>query len=214
MSPHFDIHKSTHEYSQYSLEMDTSNNNRSNIHDLPNEILFIIANELNVTEVYSLIDTDERFAQILLDPLYIRNLRNLNMTAKTMKSYFDYTFSIDDQLLSRIHEKILLQTRDYINQLTIEQNSIERTFTVSYPQLSSLSLINVQEQTFFQYLTGILLKQIQFYLWFFFYIKDHSILRDLLTHQITHLNIDIQDETTLESFKVASDIFCIDFIFS
>jgi len=143
--------------------MNSSNNNRLNIHDLPNEILFIIANELNIADVYSLIDIDERFAQILLDPLYIRNLRNLDMTTKTMKSYFDYTFSIDDQVLSRICEKILPQTHDHVNKLTIEQNSMERILTVSYPQLYSLSLIDVQEKILFQYLTGILLKELIFF---------------------------------------------------
>ncbi|CAF5116878.1 unnamed protein product, partial [Rotaria sp. Silwood1] len=83
-----------------------SNNNRLNTHDLPNEILFIIANELNIGDVYSLIDIDERFAQIVLDPLYIRNIHNLDMTTVTMKSFFDYTFSMDDQVLSEICEKI------------------------------------------------------------------------------------------------------------
>jgi hypothetical protein len=140
--------------------MNTSNNNRLNIHDLPNEILFIIANELNIADVYSLIDIDERFTQIVLDPLYIRNL---DMTTKTMKSYFDYTFSIDDQVLSRICEKILPQIHSHVTKLTIEQNSMERILTVSYPQLYSLSLINFQEKILFQYLTGILLKELIFF---------------------------------------------------
>ena len=52
------------------------------------------------------------------------------------------------------------------------------------------------------------MKQIKFQL-YFFYIKDHSILRDLLSHQITHLNIDIQNETTSELSKIASNILAL-----
>ena len=141
--------------------MSTSNNNRLKIHDLPNEILLIIANELNIADVYSLIDIDERFAQIVLDPLCIHN--SLDMTTKTMKSYFDYTFSIDDQVLSGICEKILPQIHDYVNKLIIEQNSMERILTVSYPQVYSLSLINFEEKILLQYLTGILLKELIFF---------------------------------------------------
>ena len=40
----------------------------------------------------------------------------------------------------------------------------------------------------------------------FFIIKDDLILRDLLTNQITHLNIDIK-KTTENRFKIASKIF-------
>jgi hypothetical protein len=142
---------------QRELEMNTSNNNHLNIHDLPNEILFIIANELNIGDVYSLIDIDERFAQIVLDPLYIHTL---DMTTITMKSYFDYTFSIDSQILSRICSKILPQIHSHVKKLTIEQNSMERILTLGYSQLNSLSLVNFEEKILFQYLTGILLNEL------------------------------------------------------
>jgi hypothetical protein len=137
--------------------MNISNNNHLNIHDLPYEILLIIANELNIGDVYLLIDIDERFSQIVLDPLYINNL---DMTTITMKSFFNYTFSIDSQVLSRICSKILPQIHVHVNKLAIEENSMERILTVSYPQLHSLSLINFQEKILFQYLTGILLKEL------------------------------------------------------
>jgi hypothetical protein len=142
--------------------MNISNKNHLNILDLPDEILFIIVKNLNIGHVvYSLIDIDERFAQMVFDPLYIRNL---DMTVVTMKSYFDYSFSIDDQVLSRICEKILPQIHDHINKLTIEQYSMERIlFTFNYPQLYSLSLVNFQEKILFQYLTGILLKEFIFF---------------------------------------------------
>src|ERR1700733_11695133 len=52
------------------------------------------------------------------------------------------------------------------------------------------------------------MKQIKFHICFF-YIKDHSILRDLLTHQITHLNIDIQNETTSQLSEISSNILAL-----
>ncbi|CAF0740500.1 unnamed protein product [Rotaria sordida] len=68
---------------------------------------------------------------------------------------------------------------------------MERILTVSYPQLYSLSLVNFEEKLLFQYLT------------------DHSILRDLLPNQITHLNIDIQNETISQLSEIASNIFAL-----
>ncbi len=134
--------------------MNISNNNHLNIVDLPNEILLIIISKLNIGEVfYSLVDINERFVQLVLDPLYIRNL---DMTIMTMQSFYNRTFSIDDQVLSRICENILPQIFDQVNKLTVEQNSIERILTVNYPQLYSLSFVNFKEERLFQYLTGIL----------------------------------------------------------
>ncbi|CAF1440389.1 unnamed protein product [Rotaria sordida] len=68
---------------------------------------------------------------------------------------------------------------------------MERILTVSYRQLYSLSLVNFEEKLLFQYLT------------------DHSILRDLLPNQITHLNIDIQNETISQLSEIASNIFAL-----
>jgi hypothetical protein len=135
--------------------MNISNNNRLNIVDLPNEILLIIINKLNIGDVfYSFVDINKRFAELILDRLYIRNL---NMTNMTMKSFYDRTFSIDDQVLSRLCKNILPQIHDQVNHLTVEQDSIERIFLTSdYPQLYSLSLVNLKEETFLQYLTGTL----------------------------------------------------------
>ena len=69
----------------------------SNIENLPAEILFIIISTLDTGEVYySFVDINNRFNQLILDPIYICNL---NMT---MKSFYDRTFSIDDPVLSKI----------------------------------------------------------------------------------------------------------------
>ncbi|CAF3914460.1 unnamed protein product, partial [Rotaria sordida] len=171
--------------------MNILNNKCLNIHDLPNEILFIIAKELNIGDVYTLTDIDERFVQIVHDPHYIRNIHNLDMTTITMKSFFDYNFSMDDRVLSDICGNILPQIHLYITKLIIEQNSIERILTINYPQLYSLSLINFEEKILFQYL------------------KDHSILRDLLINQITYLNIDIQNGIIPQLSEITSNIFAL-----
>ncbi|CAF1321852.1 unnamed protein product [Adineta steineri] len=170
--------------------MNISKNNYSNIFDLPNEILFIIINKLNTADViYSLFDVNERFVHLLFDPLYIQNL---DITLMTMKSFYQRTFSVHEQVLSNICENILPKIYDQVRKLAVEQNSIERILTYNYSQLYSLSLVNFKEEILYQYLI------------------DYSILRDLLTHQITHLNIDIQsDEIPKLLSKISLNIFTL-----
>jgi hypothetical protein len=133
--------------------MIVSNSNRTNIEDLPDEILLIIINALNIGEVFhSFVDINKRFNQLILDPLYVRNL---NMTMMTMKSFYDRTFSIDVRIFSRICENILLQAHDRVHRLTVEQDSIHRIPIRNYPQLYSLSLVNMKEGKLCQYLKGL-----------------------------------------------------------
>jgi hypothetical protein len=134
--------------------MDISNNNNLNILDLPDEILLIIFNKLNsIDALYSLVDVNERFDRLVLNSLHIRNLDTTNMV---IKSYYDRTFSIENNVLSRICEKILPRINHQLNALTTEQNSVKHMLTVNYPQLNSLSLVNFQKEILFQYLTGAL----------------------------------------------------------
>ncbi|CAF2022172.1 unnamed protein product [Rotaria magnacalcarata] len=87
------------------LDMNISNNEHLNILDLPNEILLIIFNKLNMVDVlYSLVNVTQRFDQLIIDPLYICCL---DMTSMTMKSYYDRIYSIDNQFLDRICKNIL-----------------------------------------------------------------------------------------------------------
>ncbi|CAF4561968.1 unnamed protein product [Rotaria sp. Silwood2] len=128
-----------------------------------------------VNVLYSLIDVNQRFDQLLLDPLYIRNL---DMTSMTMKSYHDRIYSIDNQVLSRICKNILPRIHHQINELIVEQHSMELVLhTIHYPQLYSLSLIDFQEEVLLKYLRG------------------DTILRKLLIEQITCLQIETHDET-------------------
>ncbi|CAF1170108.1 unnamed protein product [Adineta steineri] len=170
--------------------MNNSYDNYPSIFNLPNEILFIIIKKLNIADViHSLVDVNERFVQLVFDPLYIQNL---NITLMTIKSFYHRTFSIHKQVLSNICENILPNIPDQVKQLVIEQHSIKRILTHNYSQLYSLSLVNFKEK--------ILCK----------YLMDHSILRELLTQQITHLNIDIQsDEIPILLSKISLYMFIL-----
>jgi hypothetical protein len=134
--------------------MDISSNNNLNILDLPDEILLIIFNKLSsIDALFSLVDVNERFDRLVLNSLHIRNLDTTNMV---IKSYYDRTFSIENNVLSRICEKILPRINHQLNALITEQNSVKHMLTVNYPQLNSLSLVNFQKEILFQYLTGAL----------------------------------------------------------
>ncbi|CAF1037544.1 unnamed protein product [Adineta steineri] len=148
--------------------------NYLNILDIPDEILFLIFQRLNAVEVFtSLEDVNQRFHRLAFDPLLIRDL---NMTTITnINSFYDQNFSIDSNVLSRICKNILPQIHSQVHKLTVEQDSMKEILHAgTYPQLYSLSLINFEEEIIYQYLT------------------DDLVLRDLLTKQITHLNIDMK----------------------
>ncbi|CAF3173951.1 unnamed protein product [Rotaria sp. Silwood2] len=170
--------------------MNNLNKNELNILDIPDEIFFIIFKKLNTVEVlYSLVDVNRRFDRLALDSLYINNL---NMTdTMTINSFYEQPCSIDAQVISKISEKILPRIHDQVHKLTIEEFSIKPILlAVNYPQLYSLSLINFQEEMLYQHLT------------------DDVILRDVLTKQITHLNIDIK-KTIGQTTKIVSKIFAL-----
>jgi len=135
-------------------EMYNLNNNPINMLNLPNEILCIIFQKLNTVDVfYSLVDVNQRFRQLVLHSLYIRDLHMTNMTAT--HSFSDETFSIDTKVLSRICKKILPRIHHQVQKLTVEQSSMKEVLaTGNFPQLYSLSLINFEEHVLYQYLTG------------------------------------------------------------
>jgi hypothetical protein len=125
----------------------------SNILELPNEVLLIIFNKLHMVDVlYSLLYINERFDQLVLNSLHIRHL---DMTMMTVKSVFNYNFSIDNQVLDRICIDIIPRIRHQVKKLTIVQHSMERVLlSANYPELYSLSLIGFQEDVLFEYLTS------------------------------------------------------------
>jgi len=99
------------------------------------------------------VDVNERFDELVLDLLHIRNLDTASMI---IKSNVDRTFSTNNRVLDRICEKILPRIHHQVNEFIVEQYSMKRILlTVNYPELYLLSLVNFQEEVPFQYLTGI-----------------------------------------------------------
>lgn len=140
----------------YELNMNNSNNNHDlNLLNLPNEILIIILNKLNMADIfYSLVDVNQRFNEIIFDPL---SICTLNLTSMTIKSVSNRTFSIENYILDQICSKILPRISHYVNELIIEQNSMERVFdNFDFPQLSSLSLIDFEDKVLLKHLTGMI----------------------------------------------------------
>ncbi|CAM4895107.1 unnamed protein product [Rotaria socialis] len=164
--------------------------NRLNILDLPNEILFIIFNKLNMVDVlYSFVDINQRFDQLVFDPFYIRNL---NMTFMTMKSFYDRMYSINNHVFDKICKNVLPKIYHQINELIVEQNSMERVLhNINYPQLYSLTLLGFSENVLFNHLTS------------------NKILRQLLIEQIAHLKVDINDEPGEPSSETLAMMFAL-----
>lgn len=132
------------------LYIDTLHNNHPNILDLSNEILLIIFNKLNKIDVlYSLVDVNQRFNELIFDYLYISKL---DLTFKSSLPYFSST---EKQILDRICEKVLPRIHHQVRELIIEERSIERILrTVTYPQLYSLSIVKFEDVVLAKYLSG------------------------------------------------------------
>ncbi|CAF3144566.1 unnamed protein product [Rotaria sp. Silwood2] len=130
--------------------MDTSNYNHLNILDLPNEILAIIFNKLNMVDVfYSLVDVNDRFNRLIFYPLFVRHLDMIIDSSSHHVILMDKQISkICDNVLSRIHHQI--------TQITVEPHSIRRILTFNYSHLYSLSLVNFLESILYEYFIGML----------------------------------------------------------
>jgi hypothetical protein len=152
--------------------MNVSKNTYLNVLDLPNEILLIIFNKLKQVDIlYSLVDVTRRFDRLVLDPHYIRNL---DMTSMTMKSYYDPIYSIDHQVLSRICKNVLHRIHHEINELIVDQYSMEHILhTINFPQLKLLSLVDLQKEVLLNSLIGKL----------FCFLYFHSHNRNVIRHK-------------------------------
>ena len=80
-----------------------------NIFHLPNELLLIILKKMNVTDVlYSLVDSNERFNQLIFDTLYNHTLH------LKKKTPFDTIIPIENEVLDRICKQILPRINDKV----------------------------------------------------------------------------------------------------
>jgi len=105
-----------------------------------------------VDVLYSLVDVTERLDQLVLNPIYTRIL---DMTCVRMELLPDRVYSTDDHVRERICKNVLSRINHQVNELIVDQPSIKRVLhTTDYPQLHSLSLIDLDERSFFDFLKG------------------------------------------------------------
>ena len=126
----------------------------SNILALPDEILLFVFKQLNVINAFdSLVDVNERFHRLVLDPLHIRHL---DLTDPLIVGFLRHeASSIDAGLLGRISRQVLPRIAHQVDHLTCEQSFLNEVLGAgSYSQLSSLSLLNCEQDLLYESLTG------------------------------------------------------------
>lgn len=133
--------------------MNILKSNYINILDLPDEILRIIFNKLNTTEIfYSLVGVNQRFDRLALDSLYIPHLDFVIKRSNIHNS------SVDVHILDKICENVLPRINDKVTKLIVDPFFMKRILNdVHYPQLHSLTFVNFQPDMFLQHLSGMLI---------------------------------------------------------
>ncbi len=174
---------------KYQLGYVDCNAIEMNMLDLPDEILLLILKKMNVVDaLFRQNGLHSRLDQLLFDPVYVRELDF------TIKSWDDSISPMNDLIIDRVCEKILPYINDKIIKLTLEPNSIERVLrVVDYPKLSSLSLMNFSKKTL-QHFTGNDNYLFEINKYSISFLGNPSRI-ELMNKQITHLNIDIIDDT-------------------
>lgn len=192
--------------------MNNSQKNQLNLLDLPDEVLLAILRKLNMVDVLSSVNAvNRRFDRLTVDYSYVRHLDVTDIMC--VSSLCNQSPPANSQVLSRICRKILPRICHLVHRLTVEECSAEEILAKNYPQLSSLSLLNFNEGTLLESLTGMIynvargtLKLIQLCL--FILTPDDINLRNHLSKQITHLNIDII-ATEEKNARTSEQIFAL-----
>lgn len=109
--------------------------------DLPNELLLMILNKLNNTQIlYSLMGVHRRLDQIVCNSIFTRYLVLWNM------SFAKKVSSLNKTMLDRFCLEILPLIHDRIKWLDLESSSMERILLAGrYPNLYGLGLVNIGE---------------------------------------------------------------------
>ncbi|CAF3600524.1 unnamed protein product [Rotaria socialis] len=141
--------------------------NDIHILDLPDEMLRIIFNKLNATDMlYSLVNVNQRLDRVVLDPL---NVKYLDFVTKP---FYIRNLSIHAQILHKMRENILPRIKDKVKKLTVDPISMKFILgVVRYSQLYSLPLIDYKPKILLQHLSN-----------------DTSL--HLVMNQITHMNVE------------------------
>ncbi|CAF1054936.1 unnamed protein product [Adineta ricciae] len=97
--------------------------------------------------LYSLVNVNERFDRLVLNP---RNISDLNLTNDSLVHYQSTSM---EQVLAEIRDKVLPRIHDQIIRLSVQSIHLQpKFFTIDYPQLRSLSL-DVTRETLLDNLT-------------------------------------------------------------
>ena len=126
--------------------MDNSTATCLNILDLPTEILLMIFNKLNSIEIFhSVTHVNRRFYQLSLDSSCVRDLQITSMI--DVDTCYKRISPTDIKLISRICKSILPKINHHVQKLTVDQTSLIPTLhAINYPQLHSLTIIDIQEE--------------------------------------------------------------------
>src|SRR5438067_13561248 len=90
-----------------------------NILDLPDEILLIIFNKLHMIEMFqSLVNVNQRFDRVVIDPFYIRHLD------LTIEPFLNVNSPANNEIFDRIRTKILPRIHHNVTKLTVESLSM------------------------------------------------------------------------------------------
>ena len=122
--------------------MNTLNNKNIDILDLPDELSLIIFNKLPMTEMfYSLVNVNQRFDRLVLDPCYIHHLD------LTIQTFLNDNSAANNEFFDRIRTKILPRIHHKITKLTVGLLSMPCIFdTVDFATLTTLRLVNFQAE--------------------------------------------------------------------
>ena len=119
----------------------------------------MIFSKLRMIEMlYSLLNVNQRFDRLVLDPFYVRHLD------LTIPSLFNQDSPINNEIFDRIRTRILPDIQHQVNKITVEPCSMKCILdnTIDYPNLTSLSLVNFQSRTLFDQLLGIVVNVLFF----------------------------------------------------
>lgn len=111
--------------------------------DLPDELLIIIFKKLSkVLILYSLMDVNLRFNQILLDEMFTGCLTMLRVSSD------GFIRPPANNILDRFCSEILPKIHDKIKWLNLESLSMKRILlAIDYPNLHGLGLYNMDDET-------------------------------------------------------------------
>lgn len=122
---------------------------RSQLLDLPDEILLSVFENINGIDVFQLKGLNKRIDNIVYDEVITSNLTLFKCLSH------DVVRKLDNELMMLVCLQILPEIHHKIQSLNVELSSIESIFfTTIYPNLYKLGLYNIDEYAAFSLFQG------------------------------------------------------------